>query len=692
MSVRSLILVLFAISLLCNGKKVTGQSTPVPDGRRLKTIVADKYSDGNLLIGGTTGEWAFGTPTGEIMDREFSYVTPENDFKQHQIHPDNNTWSWIKADRWLSHIVSHNQVLRIHGPVSPQCSNWAKDDSRTPEELETNMREYMQALCERYNGQPGIEYLDVVNEIVINGDWHKNKPGTDWEVPWFIIGQDTDENKTPLYIKYAFEIATQYAPDLKLIINQHEGTINEASWNLIKETVAYLRDMDLRVDGIGWQAHVDAGWEKKAGQPDALRNLIDWAFQNNLEFHVTEASAWLQGNSVKHQKEQAETYKAIVDICIEKSANGKVTWNTWHIDDGHTWRSELFPSIFDAGYRPKPAYYAIQLALEANGDYSTPYQVEFKVKNKESGKFIEYCKLALNGETVFTDGNGSAVFSNVTANLYDVSAEKRFYSSIAKILSVYSDTVFTLTLDSTEVKYNVTFHIEDSINGTNLYSTEIQIDTLVQETNYQGNTTFILDPGKTLVKFERQDYKSSESEFDIQSDTTINVKLEKSHASVKFRLRRGSTPVNKALVILNNDSLITNSLGIATFFSLPIDSQHHYQVLREDYYSQEGDLLLKDDTTINLEMTKLPVSVNVLEDGVFKVYPNPACNSINVYSDSREGWLEIFNANGVVVKKVQITSFQQQLPVSGLSNGIYFIRCRLNGYKNPVYRQMVIQK
>ena len=61
------------------------QVPPVPNGRRLRTIVDDKYSDGNLLIGATTGEWAFNKATGRIMDREFNYVTPENDFKQHQI-------------------------------------------------------------------------------------------------------------------------------------------------------------------------------------------------------------------------------------------------------------------------------------------------------------------------------------------------------------------------------------------------------------------------------------------------------------------------------------------------------------------------------------------------------------------------------------------------------------------------------
>lgn len=82
-----------------------------PAGRRLRAIVADKYKDGSIIIiGATTGSWAFGTKTGIILDREFSYVTPENDFKQHEIHPDNSdTYRWAQADAWSGHIEAHGQ-------------------------------------------------------------------------------------------------------------------------------------------------------------------------------------------------------------------------------------------------------------------------------------------------------------------------------------------------------------------------------------------------------------------------------------------------------------------------------------------------------------------------------------------------------------------------------------------------------
>ncbi len=339
-------------------------SPPLPSGRRLRNIVAAKFPGRRVLIGGTTGSWAFGTRTGQVMDREFSYVTPENDFKQAIVHPDPDTWRWDRADAWLDHIVKHGQVLRIHGPISPQCSRWAKDDRRTPAELERTMREFMTALCQRYNGKPGVISLDVVNETVIKGRWHTDKKGAKWEVPWYRIGQDTDKNQTPLYIKMAFEIANQHAPDLKLIYNHHEDAGAEGSWQRIKETISYLREHGLRVDGIGWQAHVDNGW----ATPERIAKfgaLIDWAHANNLEFHVTEASVWIKdGVTAETLALQAKTYSAIVKTLLEKRTTGLVGWNTWHIDDPHSWNRHHHGGLFDKNYAPKPAYYAIQKVLE----------------------------------------------------------------------------------------------------------------------------------------------------------------------------------------------------------------------------------------------------------------------------------------------------------------------------------------
>ena len=91
---------------------------PLPDGRRFRQIVADKYPTGNVYIGGTTGWRKRPGGSGVTMDREFSYVTPENDFKQSKIHPRPDVWNWKEADAWVEHYQKQESS------PTPPWTNW----------------------------------------------------------------------------------------------------------------------------------------------------------------------------------------------------------------------------------------------------------------------------------------------------------------------------------------------------------------------------------------------------------------------------------------------------------------------------------------------------------------------------------------------------------------------------------------
>ena len=340
---------------------------PLPSGQRLRGIVAQRYPAGEFYIGGTTGWRKHQREPGVILDREFNYVTPENDYKQSTIHPAPGEWHWELPDAWIEHCAEHDQVIRIHGPISPQCSRWTMEDNRTPEELRQNLIEYTTALYQRYDKYEQVRWFDVVNETVLqDGSWHGPKPGVGhWECPWPTIGYDESHPlRPPLYIKLAFEVANKYAPNTKLIINQH-GEMEDVMWDKIKALVPYLREQGLRVDGIGWQAHVYVGWEKQPGNLDKLRALIDWAHANDLEFHVTEMNAWLT-KSNRDLQAQGETFAAVVEVLLEKRHSGVVTWNAWNMSDRDAFESHLQKEgcLFDREYQAKPGYYAIQRVLE----------------------------------------------------------------------------------------------------------------------------------------------------------------------------------------------------------------------------------------------------------------------------------------------------------------------------------------
>lgn len=343
--------------------------------------IVDKYYKGkNLYIGSAGHEASINLLSGKILDKEFSYVTPSNDFKQTIVHPIFNKWFWEKPDHWIKHAKSVNQVIRLHAPISPQCSKWVKEDNRTAEELSKMLDEYVIAVCTRYNNQPGVRWIDVVNETiavedkedplgnVVAGEWFGARFGTDkWENPWTKIGYDENSDiKVPLYIDRAFELANKYAPNMKYVINEH-GAFEEKVWQRMKQLVHYLRDVKHRkVDAIGWQAHIDMGWEKIPGNLQRLSEFADWCHQNNLEFHVTEMNVWLRDGNEGKYKEQADTYEAIFNCLLPKLKTGTIGINFWNVIDKDIPNSTWSGTLWDDNGKPRPAYYRIKEALIKN--------------------------------------------------------------------------------------------------------------------------------------------------------------------------------------------------------------------------------------------------------------------------------------------------------------------------------------
>lgn len=596
--------IVLGVLLVCMGagEKVAAQALPVPEGRRLREIVRAKYPEGNLLVGATTGSWGFTNPIGEIMDREYSYVTPENDFKQAVIRNDPDSWNWSRADAWLPHILDHKQVLRIHGPISPQCSKWAKEDLRTAEELSRELDTFMTALCQRYNGVAGIGYLDVVNEIALDdGSWFGARPGTDlWENPWVKIGLDNDPEQTPLYIRQAFGIANEHAPDLKQIVNNHchPGT---AGMEKVKETILYLRERGYRVDGLGWQAHVDVAWPSEENLQH-LRELIDWCKAQNLEFHITELDVYIYSYYTQILEKQAKAYKDIMDVVVEKVDGMTIGWNMWHISDASGWQPERKPAIFDDQYRPKRSYYELQLALETKGDYATLREVTFQFKNRESNEAMEACEVTLNGTTLYSDQNGEVTFQGISADRYTLMAKKEHMEELRTGVSIYQDTLITLWMD--RALYEVKFHVTDLKSGLNLSQVELAIDTLILSTDLAGKASGKLYEGIYPLHFSKTGFRELQLETHVLSDTALEIQMEKTHGQIKFRVKSDQTPVNEAMIILHEDTLFTNGTGVCTFELLPLQQAYKWSASKTYFSPLSGEVLLETDSTIEIQLAR----------------------------------------------------------------------------------------
>jgi len=122
---------------------------------------------------------------------------------------------------------------------------------------------------------------------------------------------------------------------------------------------------------VGWQAHIPYGFEKGDGNMKRLNELIDWCYENDLEFHVTEIDIKM-GKSVnginfpEKAEEVADTYGAITEAMVKKIGKGAVTINCWAMKHRRRKTEGSFAGLFDDERKPTPAYYRIKKVLLKN--------------------------------------------------------------------------------------------------------------------------------------------------------------------------------------------------------------------------------------------------------------------------------------------------------------------------------------
>ena len=340
------------------------------NNHNIKNIIEEfNYSKDSFFIGASLNHFQLNTEIEKIFLKEFNYLTPANSFKQTVIHPKPDVWRWNRYNDFINFANENNLFVRVHGPISPQSSKWVKDDLRTKEELSNILEEYLTELCKKVNKEKSVKWMDVVNETVLrNGNWFAEKPGNNqWENPWTQIGINDDG--FPKYIVKSFEIANKNAPNVKLVYN-HNGGMEKVMWEKIMETITYIKSKGLRIDAIGWQAHLRTN-SLSNEDLEYLDYLIEWAHKNNLEFHITELNLWVKEenpNLDSVQNIQSELYEKIINKMISKKNNGVVALNFWGMKDrkgAHKLNRNIL-SIYDQSLIPNPALNTIKRTLKSN--------------------------------------------------------------------------------------------------------------------------------------------------------------------------------------------------------------------------------------------------------------------------------------------------------------------------------------
>ena len=287
----------------------------------------------------------------DILATEFNMATPEVSMKFDATEPERSHYDFTEGDILVDFAKSHNMQVRGHNLVWYMAlPSWLTIGHFTRDELISILHDHIFAEVSHYRGQVNI--WDVVNEAI-------NNDGSLRDSIWSRgIGPD--------FLDLAFRWAHEANPQARLFYNDYGGEGLGQKSNAIYNLVAGMIKRGVPINGVGLQMHVSLD-----GYPppqDVLANMKRLAALG-LEVQITEMDVKIQDDPRPMQVRlaaEAQVYRDMLSTCLAvKQCTAFVMWG---FTDRHSWIPAATghpdaPLIFDAAYRPKPAFFALMNVL-----------------------------------------------------------------------------------------------------------------------------------------------------------------------------------------------------------------------------------------------------------------------------------------------------------------------------------------
>jgi endo-1,4-beta-xylanase len=298
-----------------------------------------------------------------ILGSEFSSLTPENDMKWAEVHPEPDVYDFSGADAVVAFAKANGQEVRGHTLLwHSQNPQWVIDASATwtCQEARDVLEDHIRTVVGRYAGE--IYEWDVANEI-FQDDWDAGGVRLRTQSNPFL--KACAEDPVAL-LGDAFRWAHEADPQALLFLNDYnaEGINN-------KTDAYYALAQDLLADGaplqgFGAQGHLSLQY----GFDESIQANFERFAALGLKVAVTEADVRMPlGEDGKPDAEQialqAERYDKMLQACLNVPACSSYT--VWGFDDARSWVPGVFPegyaTIMTEEFQKKPAYHALLESL-----------------------------------------------------------------------------------------------------------------------------------------------------------------------------------------------------------------------------------------------------------------------------------------------------------------------------------------
>ncbi|KAG7529478.1 hypothetical protein FFLO_05620 [Filobasidium floriforme] len=308
-------------------------------------------------------------PYNDVLDYEFAgALTPENEGKWEVIQPQENVFNFTGVDIIVEDAKRIGALVRGHNFVWHQQTPSYVTNITDPEVLKQTLRTHVEAVAGRYKDD--WAYLDVINEPLFEN-------GTFRDSVWYnLLGED--------YLEFALRTVHEVAPNIKLGINDYNiESVNEKSMAYAR-IAKNLLDKGAPLHFIGFESHF-VGGQTPQDIAASMKQFTDLGLEvplTELDVRVSvgpEDVANATGLTV-----QASDYGSSVQACVDNPLCPGVT--VWQFYDPISWIPGVFPGEgaalpYDAAYKPKPAYGAIEGVLKG-----AKKSAQYKGNKGNSGK------------------------------------------------------------------------------------------------------------------------------------------------------------------------------------------------------------------------------------------------------------------------------------------------------------------
>ncbi|KAL2074011.1 hypothetical protein VTL71DRAFT_7789 [Oculimacula yallundae] len=290
--------------------------------------------------------------------KEFGQLVGSNGQKWFATEPQENIFNWTMGEVVTDLAKKDKRILRCHTLVwHSQLAPWVESKSWTKATLTAAMVNHITKVAKHWKGQ--CYAWDVVNEALNEDGTYRNST--------FLhhIG--------PEYIKIAFRAAAKADPGAKLYYNDYNLERVSDKTNAARKIIKSLQDDNIRIDGVGLQAHrVAGGTPSLKQQVENMRKFADL----DVEIAVTELDVRIDLPTNKtNLAQQAVDYANTVEACLTVDACVGVT--VWDFYDPFSWIPDVFPgqgagTLWFPDFTKHPAYDAIvkvfRKKIKENGD------------------------------------------------------------------------------------------------------------------------------------------------------------------------------------------------------------------------------------------------------------------------------------------------------------------------------------